>query len=254
MLGLVLNSYIKGSSIDLWHGFFGPDNNLVSNMLTYSSPMNQGLWAGYCGPTTNITYNTTDTPDPNGTYTALKLIRDTNSTCGASTSFGLFYDGGSSFLTVGKKYTVSVWAKCASGTKNFSLEPYDATGQTRTMTTQWQRFSSTVVATSSGGASRGFQFVVDPGVATCYFWGAQLQEGELTSYVPTTATANTGVYKYFSVFCDPLSGMGTSILADHIQIWNQQYAGSFARTSKQAYWYLRINRNFKWIGSKQSVQ
>ena len=32
MLGLVLNSKIKGSSIDLWHGFFDSDNQLITSV------------------------------------------------------------------------------------------------------------------------------------------------------------------------------------------------------------------------------
>lgn len=31
MLGLVLNSKIKGSAIDLWHGFFNSDNQLITS-------------------------------------------------------------------------------------------------------------------------------------------------------------------------------------------------------------------------------
>jgi hypothetical protein len=32
MLGLVLNSKIKGSSIDLWHGFFDSNNQLITSV------------------------------------------------------------------------------------------------------------------------------------------------------------------------------------------------------------------------------
>ena len=32
MLGLVLNSKIKGSSIDLWHGFFDSNNELITDV------------------------------------------------------------------------------------------------------------------------------------------------------------------------------------------------------------------------------
>ena len=43
MLGIVLNSYIKGSQIELWHGFFDSNNQLITSCLLYTSPSPRDL-------------------------------------------------------------------------------------------------------------------------------------------------------------------------------------------------------------------
>lgn len=195
MLGVVLADKIKGSKIELWHGFFGQENNLISNMLTYSTTMDGPIWNTYCGSYANTTPFTTEVVAPNGTYTALKIDRDSTTACGAGGSWGLLYNGGVSKLVVGKTYTVSVWARSASGSKNFSVGFNDSLSNAFTMTSEWKRVFMTAVATAS---DRGFQFIIQSGSGVCYFWGAQLQEGDLTDYVATTTEPNAGLYQYFN--------------------------------------------------------
>ena len=51
MLGLVLSSYIKGSKIELWHGFFDANNQLItSSLATWVNNIGGNIpWINYSG-------------------------------------------------------------------------------------------------------------------------------------------------------------------------------------------------------------
>lgn len=165
----------------------------IRNLLTYTDNMISGTWYGYCGTTANITSNTTDITAPDGTYTSTKVVRNNITACGASTSWGLLWDSGVEKLEKGKTYTASLWARVATGTATLSMGPNDFYASNFTMTTQWQRFTTTVTpaGVESARFGRGLQFQSTDQNITYYVWGAQLEEGTTTSIYQSITTLNT---------------------------------------------------------------
>jgi hypothetical protein len=160
-----------------------------TNLLLYSDSMNSGLWSGYCGGTGNVTYKTTDIPAPDGSYNATKLVMDGSNGCGAGGSWGLLY-GQSGIFTSGQTYTISIWARCATGTMPMSLGMNDSFGIGVTLTTTWQRFSYTTPITSN--LDRGLQFIRGDSTngRTFYVWGAQCEQNSfVTPYMSSTSVA-----------------------------------------------------------------
>lgn len=208
MLALVLGAGIKGSKIEAWHGFFDTNGSLINNQLYYSDFVN--YWEGYCGdPATNVTHNQ---PDPFGNNGATTIVRNTNTSCGASNAFGLLYSHyiGSYFYTVGDIVTVSVWAKSnsPSATVTMNLGVDDANMQSFTLTTSWVRYSATFTIVASGTGNRGFQFTINApatGTVSASVYGAQSQLGLLTNYIKTNGTPNSGLYKYFTGYINSFS-------------------------------------------------
>ena len=102
-------------------------------------------------------------------------------------------------------YTLSVWAKVASGTKDFRLGYNDGSTTTAssdlTATTDWQRFEFTFTTSAShtGEEIRITNNVGgDPG--DLIVWGAQLELGDYaTGYIPTTSAAVTRQPDAFSL-------------------------------------------------------
>jgi hypothetical protein len=169
----------------------------TTNLLAYSDSLNGGLWSGYCGGTSNVTYKTTDIVAPDGSYNATKLVMDGSTGCGAGAAWGLLY-GQSAIFTSGQTYTVSIWARCSTGTvtTTMGLGMNDSFSIGVTLTTTWQRFSYT--ATITGNLDRGLQFIRGDSTIgkTIYVWGAQCEQNSFaTPYIssPTSSTtrANT---------------------------------------------------------------
>jgi hypothetical protein len=159
----------------------------TTNLLTYSSNFISN-WIDYCGNLSNVTYNTTDVVAPDGTYSAVKIVRNNITSCGASTTWGLRYESGGTLVS-GNTYTTSIWARCASGTvsMNFGLSDYYTT--TVTLTTTWQRFSFTWNYTPPGQPERVFQFFSTNQDITYYAWGAQTEmKDHATQYIASGAS------------------------------------------------------------------
>jgi hypothetical protein len=175
-----------------------PTSGYSKNLVKYSTfPQSQvslggTFWISYCsnGDWSNFTANTTDVAAPDGTYTALKIVRNNFTACGYSTGWGLLANY-TRILKAGVPYTVSVWARVDVGTSTFLLGLNDYYTQSRNLTTQWQRF--TLTATPSGAVNtldRGIQFYNSNQNVTTYFWGPQLELGTAaTDYVPTDGNA-----------------------------------------------------------------
>jgi hypothetical protein len=147
--------------------------NLVLQSETFS---NNTAWPKLNSAT--ITANTSVAPD--GTTTADTLTLTTN----ASSSI---YQA----ITTVSELTFSVYAKVASGTKNFRLR-FDRISPIEsadfTATTTWQRFTFTATTTESGNV-----YIINDSTGTAgdlIIWGAQLETGDIaTDYIPTTTAA-----------------------------------------------------------------
>jgi hypothetical protein len=146
------NILLESGMVMTPYGGFGR----YENRITYSEQFDNSNWGGYCGTKDNITANTTDVPAPDGTYTAEKWVVPGTISCGATTSWGVFQSvsGG---LVAGQTYTVSIWARGASGGETFRLGLNDTHMVTFTLTTQWKRYTATF--TNITATDRGLQFL-----------------------------------------------------------------------------------------------
>ena len=102
-------------------------------------------------------------------------------------------------------YTLSVWAKVATGTKDFRLAYNDGTSTTAssdlTATTSWQRFEFTFT-TSASHTGEEIRITNNTGAdaGDLIVWGAQLELGDYaTGYIPTTSAAVTRQADAFSL-------------------------------------------------------
>ncbi len=150
------------------------------NLLQYSEDFSNAAWVIFGGAT--ITTNTTTAP--NGTTTA-----DTF----AVASGQYLYQNIAA--VAGQSYTISVYLKVASGTKQFKFNTYgssnDFTSSAITVTTEWQRFEYTFTAVNSGTTGIYPAIVDGLSSASFYIWGAQLNIGSTAKpYFPTTDRLN----------------------------------------------------------------
>lgn len=98
-------------------------------------------------------------------------------------------------MSVSTSYTISLWAKTASGTKDFRFAYFDGISPTFssdiTATTDWQRFDYTfTTAALHSGESIIIYSKTGGEAGDLIVWGAQLELGSYaTGYIPTTTLA-----------------------------------------------------------------
>ena len=162
------------------------------NLLQYSQDFSNAYWLLLNSAT--ITANSTTAP--NGTLTADTL------NLAASASSCVFQ----SETLIAGSYTISVYAKTASGTKKFRLRadaPSAVASSDFTATTEWQRFEFTF--TSAGGTGC---YVINETAGTAgsiYIWGAQLVEGSTAKdYQKTETRLNIPRLDYSNGTCPSL--------------------------------------------------
>ena len=149
------------------------------NLLSYSEQFDNASWIN-SGAT--ITPNTTIAP--NGTLTA--------DTLGILSGQYLYQNIA---ITSSNIYTISIYVKVLSGTKQFKFNVYGSgnnfTSSAYTATTQWQKFNYTFIATGTGGAGI-YPLIVDGLTGgDFYIWGAQFENfATATDYFPTTDRLN----------------------------------------------------------------
>lgn len=162
----------------------------TENLLLFSDRLSGGNWTGYCGTLSNVTTNSTDVYGPNGTYSATKIVRDSNTTCGAGSAFGLYWNS-SSTISSGSVYTISCFARAFSGSVVVNLALNDVNSSTQTITTEWKRLTYTATASST---SRGFQILSTAANVTYYVFGAQLERKSYASpYVSSTSVTGSRI-------------------------------------------------------------
>jgi len=172
------------------------------NLLAYSEQFDQ--WT--VGSNSVITPNCIAAPD--GTFTADLLYFSQTSLTNAGQSIR---------LTQGKQYTFSVYAKAVTpGTDNtFTFYISSPTIKTPVnffeATSEWQRFTFMFAHTNVTAdtdiyiLNRG-----DTQTTNVYFWGAQLEEGALSDYIPTQDVAS-GAPRFDH---NPLTGESLGLLIE----------------------------------------
>ena len=146
----------------------------ATNLVPYSADFSHGSWTKESG--TVVIANTTETNSPTGSSDASKIT--------SNGSKGLYYASGSS----ASLNTKSVFLKGVSGGEQVILkDPWGVvTQKTLTLTTEWVRYSLT--ETQSGNFGIWIDNIPANGI---YMWGAQLETGSLTSYIPTSGSTVT---------------------------------------------------------------
>jgi hypothetical protein len=175
-----------------------------TNLLTYSEDFSNATWTKLSGGTGSlpvITPNNVISPD--GTTNADKIVFDAGS---GTTS------GDQSQITDSVSFpnnttgTASIYLKGENGGEQLVFRGVaDGTYTLITLTTDWQRFSTTENSgTNTDAITFGIrQSVSGLGVinssATVYAWGSQIEEGSYaTSYIPTSGSSVTRNQDQFS--------------------------------------------------------
>lgn len=156
------------------------------NLLAYSQDFSQSVWAlYYLKPA--VTGSKTA---PDGTATAQEFA----SADYAGNNISGVCQVAAASVVDGPK-TVSIWARCVSGTLVCSFGTWDGNVEAITLTTTWQRFTHYDSAwTRASQAGRIFQ-VSESTLANQAWqvWGAQAEPGSTARlYVPTGANPITG--------------------------------------------------------------
>lgn len=199
VLGWVLSQQIKGSQIEAWHGFFDINGILISNYLQYSQTFTNALWLK-----NQLTVVADAATAPDGTNTAARL----NLTGVTNPFIRQRYDTGASVVGQTVTFSIHAWIDAGQTTAVYTLFITNDAGsaivaRNITLTTTPTRY--TVTGTFPvGTVGTGFYARFDPPQNPIagnyvYVWGAQLQYGtEVSSYVQTTDTINSGLYQFFN--------------------------------------------------------
>lgn len=159
-----------------------------SATILYSTNLNGSSWTNYCGSSSSVTPNTTALLAPDGSNTATRIIRNSNTSCNASTSFGRYWNS-TSTVSSGVNYTLSIYVRGAVGGETVTFGIADGNTSDYTLTTEWQKITYTANAASN---SRGLQIYSSQPNITFYFWGARI---ERTEYIDSSRRLSLYLFK-----------------------------------------------------------
>ena len=185
-----------------------------TNLLTYSEQFDQWTVAA----NSIITPNAIAAPD--GTFTADQVYFSENGYTNISQSIT---------LTQNQTYTISVYAKAVTPGTNNKFVPYIDSPTVRfpndfEATSEWQRFTFTFTHTNAT-ASTSVYFLNkgDTYITNVYFWGAQLEEGELTEYTPSVESfvsrASSATYVDDATGLIKTSPINYAINSEQVDLW-----------------------------------
>ncbi len=152
-----------------------------TNLVLQSQAFNTTWTPDNGGGTGSITITANYAAAPDGTTTAdrLQITR--------GTLYANVYQNPST--TAGVEYTASVYLKSLSGTPTVSIL-YDSVPYSKTLTTEWVRYSVSYTASGSTTAPLIGLFGGDSSTADILVWGYQLETGPVaTDYIATTSAA-----------------------------------------------------------------
>lgn len=153
-----------------------------TNIALFSEQFDNGFW-NKIGTSFTVTANTTTAP--NGTLTA--------DTLNVSNNDNVLYASRSGLLLAGNEYTFSIYMK---GTGSFSmsirLNSVTTTTETKTLTSEWQRFS---VSVTNSVPVLSVEFYLGLNTLSTYnVWGAQVESGPVaTGYIATPTSSDVSV-------------------------------------------------------------
>jgi len=180
---------------------------VATNLVQYSEAFDNAAWVA--GGSTHITDN--DATSPIGTAKASSVEFATASTDSLTHAF-------TRQLLVNNVVTYTMWARCASGTKQIIItitdnDNVDSTTQTFTITTTWQRIRLGYTFTDT---CSDWQVAIEAGAdgTTVQLWGAQMEVGsQPTQYEPTPRATTPTMWDYVEA--------GTALAAE----WSDQVTG-----------------------------
>ena len=150
-----------------------------TNLVSYSESPSRIEWSKFTNGTTSVVVTANQTISPSGELNADKIV----------------YGNGTSLVTKnttvvsGQIYNISVYLKGENGGEQVQLDfrnsaSQGVSGTQFTLTNNWKRYS---VAITSNQTDLGIQFRDDSTTGQIFYaWGAQIESGHLTSYIPST--------------------------------------------------------------------
>jgi len=150
-----------------------------TNLVSYSESPSRIEWSKFTNGTTSVVVTANQTISPSGELNADKIV----------------YGNGTSLVTKnttvvsGQIYNISVYLKGENGGEQIQLDfknssSQGVSGTQFTLTNNWKRYS---VSLTSNQTALGIQFRDASTTGQIFYaWGAQIESGHLTSYIPST--------------------------------------------------------------------